>query len=190
MRLQRCLLHGFLLEHTLRAEDDARRYLGELRTKGYDNLLALKLRVRAVEDLLELGVDKVRRSWREGVCMCMPCGRLPPLFLRPRLTCTPPQNTIQWCWPRPPPISPSPPHAPQQMVHALKLFSALQDLDPTTALPPLYHLLHHFLYALFEFSSLEVRRGRMLVTDIGARVCMYARVCACVPPSLLLPTLT
>ena len=60
MRLQRRLLHDFLLEHTLRAEDDARRYLTVLRTKGYDNLLALKLRVRAVEGLLELGVDKVR----------------------------------------------------------------------------------------------------------------------------------
>lgn len=62
MRLQRRLLHDFLLQHTLRAEDDTRRYLVTLRAKGYDNLLALKLRVRAVEDLGELGVDKVRRN--------------------------------------------------------------------------------------------------------------------------------
>lgn len=60
MRLQRRLLHDFLLQHTLRAEDDARRYLAVLGAKGYDNLLALKLRVQTVEDFGELGVDKVR----------------------------------------------------------------------------------------------------------------------------------
>ena len=76
VRLQRRLLHDFLLQHTLRAEDDTRRYLAALGAKGYDNLLALKLRVRAAEDLGELGLDKVRGGGLGGcvylcICMCM-----------------------------------------------------------------------------------------------------------------------
>lgn len=64
VRLQRRALHAFLLEHTLKAEDDVHRYLAALKPTGYDNLLALRLRVRAVEDLVELGVNKVSRQRR------------------------------------------------------------------------------------------------------------------------------
>ena len=47
-----------------------------------------------------------------------------------------------------------------QRTHARDLFYALHEVDPASVLPPLYHLLHHFLYALFEFKSLEVSSSR------------------------------